>query len=205
MGRGRQCPARRQHQAAKAVWPLQREPIHGRITASGRSWSQPSRSALHTTADSMTMVEEREVDHAGATGRWAYLCMLILTAAAAVLSSPERPSGFFQKAGPLMLSTSVSNAAVAAGALGDGHMPEWPRSTEDHLARNAISSPYDTRALKERADQWRVEAAMAASEATRAFCLHEAERCERRLQQSLFTPVIRGCEACHENRPSAAQ
>jgi hypothetical protein len=52
-------------------------------------------------------------------------------------------------------------------------------------------SPYDLVVLRERAELWRVEAAKATLEAMRTFCLTEADRCERRVQMSLSTPVIR--------------
>jgi hypothetical protein len=45
--------------------------------------------------------------------------MLVLATAAAILSSPERPGMFLQAAGSLMFMASVSEEAVAAGALGD--------------------------------------------------------------------------------------
>jgi hypothetical protein len=51
-------------------------------------------------------------------------------------------------------------------------------------------SEFDTEALQQRADQWRVEAAQASSEDMRMFCIREAERCERRLQRSFDTPVL---------------
>jgi hypothetical protein len=53
-------------------------------------------------------------------------------------------------------------------------------------------SLYDTQALKEYADRRRMEATAAISEERRAFYLEEAEKCERRLRQSLSTPVIQG-------------
>jgi hypothetical protein len=52
-------------------------------------------------------------------------------------------------------------------------------------------SPYDVVVLKERAELWRAEAAAATVDAMRAFCLTEADHCERRVQMSLSTPVIR--------------
>jgi hypothetical protein len=52
-------------------------------------------------------------------------------------------------------------------------------------------SPYDLVVLRERADQWRAEAAAATLESMRAFCLTEADHCERRVQLSLSTPIIR--------------
>jgi hypothetical protein len=59
---------------------------------------------------------------------------------------------------------------------------------------NASPSPYDTQALRERADRWRVEAARATLEAVRVLCVDEAEKCERRLQQSFWTPIVRGLD-----------
>jgi hypothetical protein len=52
-------------------------------------------------------------------------------------------------------------------------------------------SPYDLAVLKERAELWRAEAAAATFEAMRSFCLTEAAYCERRVEMSLSTPVIR--------------
>ncbi|HEX4368582.1 MAG TPA: hypothetical protein VH023_17220 [Rhodopila sp.] len=52
-------------------------------------------------------------------------------------------------------------------------------------------SPYDVVVLKERAELWRAEAAAATVDAMRIFCLTEADYCERRVQMSLSTPVIR--------------
>jgi hypothetical protein len=54
-----------------------------------------------------------------------------------------------------------------------------------------IRSPYDTEALRDRVRQWRAEATRVTMEAMQAFCLDEADRCERRLNHSLSTPVIR--------------
>jgi hypothetical protein len=45
--------------------------------------------------------------------------MLALATAAAILSSPERPSLLLQQAASAMFTASVSEEAVAAGALGD--------------------------------------------------------------------------------------
>jgi hypothetical protein len=52
-------------------------------------------------------------------------------------------------------------------------------------------SPYDPRNLLERAKQWRAEAAAATLAEMRAYCLDEADRCERRVQRSRSTPVFR--------------
>jgi hypothetical protein len=52
------------------------------------------------------------------------------------------------------------------------------------------SSQYDPRALKVRAHQWRVEADRTHSE-IRDFCLDQAAQCDRRLESSLSTPVLR--------------
>jgi hypothetical protein len=51
---------------------------------------------------------------------------------------------------------------------------------------------YDTQALKEYAVRRRMEATATTSEDRRAFYLEEAAMSERRLCQSLFTPVILG-------------
>ena len=52
-------------------------------------------------------------------------------------------------------------------------------------------SPYDLAVLKERAELWRLEAAAATMEEMRKFCLTEADYCERRIQMSASTPVLR--------------
>ena len=52
-------------------------------------------------------------------------------------------------------------------------------------------SVYDLSALKERASRWRAEAVATTEEPMRAICLTAADRCERLVQMSLFTPVIR--------------
>ncbi|HET6306249.1 MAG TPA: hypothetical protein VFG12_03630 [Rhodopila sp.] len=52
-------------------------------------------------------------------------------------------------------------------------------------------SPYDIVALMERALLWRAEAEATLLEAMRAFCLTEAERCERRVELSRSTPMFR--------------
>jgi hypothetical protein len=55
------------------------------------------------------------------------------------------------------------------------------------------SSPYDTRVLLDRARQWRAEAARTTLGTMRAYCLAEADWCERRITLSRTTPVFRGC------------
>ena len=52
-------------------------------------------------------------------------------------------------------------------------------------------SPYDLVVLRERALLWRAEAAVATLEAMQIFCLSEAHQCERRVELSRITPVIR--------------
>jgi hypothetical protein len=52
-------------------------------------------------------------------------------------------------------------------------------------------SPYDLVVLEERAHLWRAEAHVARLEEMRTFCLTEADRCERRIELSRSTPVIR--------------
>jgi hypothetical protein len=52
-------------------------------------------------------------------------------------------------------------------------------------------SEFDTLALKQRAEQWRVEADRVTSGEMRAFCQRQAKQCERRLQDSFDTPVFR--------------
>lgn len=49
-----------------------------------------------------------------------FICaLLILSTAAAALSSLERPNGFAEQARSLMLAESVPEAAIDAGAIGD--------------------------------------------------------------------------------------
>jgi hypothetical protein len=62
---------------------------------------------------------------------------------------------------------------------------------EKHECELMSRSSYDPEALLERAARWRAEAAAASLEEVRAFCLAEADRCERRVQQSRSTPVFR--------------
>jgi hypothetical protein len=52
-------------------------------------------------------------------------------------------------------------------------------------------SEYDLVVLQERAELWRAEAAAATLELMRIFCLTEAVQCERRVEMSRSTPVIR--------------
>ncbi|HQT79062.1 MAG TPA: hypothetical protein PLD10_18570 [Rhodopila sp.] len=51
-------------------------------------------------------------------------------------------------------------------------------------------SQYDVTMLLQRAKLWRIEAAVATLEAMRAFCLAQAEDCERRVQLSLSVPIL---------------
>jgi hypothetical protein len=53
--------------------------------------------------------------------------LLILTTVAAVISSLERPDGFFKKARSLMLIESVLEAAIDAGAIGEVRYVAVPR------------------------------------------------------------------------------
>jgi hypothetical protein len=62
-----------------------------------------------------------------------------------------------------------------------------PAKTEE--ARMSRSS-YDPAALLERAALWRAEAADASLEEMRAYCLAEADQCERRVLRSRSTPVL---------------
>ncbi len=64
-----------------------------------------------------------------------------------------------------------------------------PRGELQPAAMNP--SPYDPLVLRERAELWRAEAAAATLEAMRNFCLTQADQCERRVELSLTTPVIR--------------
>ncbi len=52
-------------------------------------------------------------------------------------------------------------------------------------------SCYDLIVLREQAELWRAEAAVATIDAMRSFCLTEADKCERRVEMSLTTPVFR--------------
>jgi hypothetical protein len=63
-------------------------------------------------------------------------------------------------------------------------------------------SPYDLVVLRERADQWRAEAAAATLEPMRTYCLTQADYCEHRVQMSLSTPVIREILAGQTQRRS---
>jgi hypothetical protein len=57
-------------------------------------------------------MQERRID--------GLICaLLVLSTAAAVLSSVERPNGFYKQARSLMLTESVPEAVIDAGALGD--------------------------------------------------------------------------------------
>lgn len=49
---------------------------------------------------------------------------------------------------------------------------------------------YDPESLTRRAALWRAEAEAATLRAMRLFCLMEADKCERRAEMSLSTPVI---------------
>lgn len=53
--------------------------------------------------------------------------LLILTAAAAVASSAERPNGFFKQAKSLILTESIPEAAIDAAAIGDLRYVSVPR------------------------------------------------------------------------------
>jgi hypothetical protein len=61
----------------------------------------------------------------------------------------------------------------------------------DQAARRGTQSPYDTHTLRERARQWRIEAAKVTNHAMREFCLDEADKCEHRVRRSLYTPIVR--------------
>ena len=64
-------------------------------------------------------------------------------------------------------------------------------------------SSYDPEALLKRAELWRAEAAVALIEEVRAFCLAEADQCERRVQKARLTPILR--EANDRQRNQAKQ
>lgn len=64
-----------------------------------------------------------------------------------------------------------------------------PRPPSPNQRRMKIS-PYDPITLEEGARLWRTEAEAASLPALRAFCLEEAERCERRIRDSLATPIL---------------
>lgn len=53
-----------------------------------------------------------------------------------------------------------------------------------------FGSYYDPNALTAKAKAWRAEVAVTPLDAMRAFCLSEAERCDRIVEQSLHTPVF---------------
>jgi len=59
------------------------------------------------------------------------------------------------------------------------------------LVSQTSRGEYDPDALKERAQQWRDEAALATSGGMRTLCLSEANKYDLRLQKSLSTPVFR--------------
>jgi hypothetical protein len=53
--------------------------------------------------------------------------LLVLSTAVAVVSSVERPSGFFEQARSLILTESAPEAAIDAGAIGDLRYVAVPR------------------------------------------------------------------------------
>jgi hypothetical protein len=55
-----------------------------------------------------------------------------------------------------------------------------------------LKSFYEPERLLARAREWRIEAEIAETAEMRAFCLNEAHRCERVVQQSLETPPVSG-------------
>jgi hypothetical protein len=65
------------------------------------------------------MIQEEQTTMREKRTDWLIYATMVLTAAAAVMSSPEPLSMVLQQAESLMLTASVSDAAVAAGALGD--------------------------------------------------------------------------------------
>jgi hypothetical protein len=69
-------------------------------------------------------------------------------------------------------------------------MSDCPRSDPNGTTQKRDPSPYDTQAVEERAREWRAEAAMTTSATMRAFCLAQAEECERRVRLSLSTPIF---------------
>jgi hypothetical protein len=73
-------------------------------------------------------------------------------------------------------------------------MPDCCPAPRTRPANKPKPSEYDTEALADRMHQWRLEAALAATEEMRAFCLGEAARYEQRLKQSFSTPVLLGLE-----------
>jgi hypothetical protein len=70
-------------------------------------------------------------------------------------------------------------------------MPDSGNALEKPLSEAVSRSSYDPETLLQRAVEWRARAAAAALEEERAFCLAEAEKCERRVQLSRSTPVFR--------------
>jgi hypothetical protein len=109
------------------------------------------------------------------------------------LASRSRPG-----VGPAPAVTTAGGAVPGAPA-GQGECKQlvtilMPNSIDvsekpryEVMSRNS----YDPEALLERAAQWRARAAATVGEEERAFCLAEAEKCERRVQLSRSTPVFR--------------
>ena len=99
----------------EAILPCGVNQLHRQLTACGPGLSRPAGASLcrpvHLTAEEPT-IQERRID--------GLICaLLVLSTVAAVLSSVERPNGFYKQARSLMLTESASEAAIDAEALGD--------------------------------------------------------------------------------------
>jgi DNA-binding IclR family transcriptional regulator len=64
-----------------------------------------------------------------------------------------------------------------------------PSGTSRRKCMNPIQ--FDLDVLRNRAEQWRCEAALVTLEGERAFCLAQAEECEQRVRQSLTVSALR--------------
>ncbi|MEA2769448.1 MAG: hypothetical protein QOD93_2410 [Acetobacteraceae bacterium] len=82
--------------------------------------------AVRTTAGSITTVKREEPTMQEQRTDGLIYTMLVLAAAAAIFSSPEHPSGLIQQVESLMLTASISDATMAAAALGDVRVLDVP-------------------------------------------------------------------------------
>jgi hypothetical protein len=55
-----------------------------------------------------------------------------------------------------------------------------------------LNSLYDAGRILTRAAEWRIEAAAAPFSTMRAFCLDQADQCEKLVRQSMEAPVLSG-------------
>jgi hypothetical protein len=65
------------------------------------------------------------------------------------------------------------------------------RFVSDQGRKTMSWNEYDPESLTERARHWRLVATSAIHESMRVFCLEQAKRCDRRVQASINTPVLR--------------